>query len=238
MMPGVFAGGAMGAGGGGGTLYDLIMADIATYGGVYFRHGEASGAVMENEVGTDGTYVSGPTLGNPALYTGGPTSLLAASSKYGNYTPALPSFTAGFTVLTIVKFNAVTGLRGLVSRDTGSGVRRWQWRTNGTVLQFVNVPHNTTISTASGVVSAGVAMMLGVTSANSGGASAVTHYKNGASVGTGSSGNTDLGGTAGPVQVGFAAGALSADAYFSESAIIASPMAPTRMADYAAAAGL
>lgn len=226
-------------GGAGGSLYAMIMADITAYGGVYFRHGEASGSVMNNEAGTAGAYVSSPALGNAALYPGGPTSMLAAASKYGSYSTALPSFAAGFTLLTIVKLNAVTGTRGLVSRDTGGSGRCWQWRTSGTSIQFVNIPHSATIATSSGVVSAGVPIMLGVTSAVSGGSSSIAHYKNGSLAGSGASGNSNLGGAANDVQVGYTTGGggLSADAYFSESAIIASPMTPTRMADYAAAAG-
>jgi hypothetical protein len=75
----------------GSTLNALIMADSPSR---YFRHAEASGAVMVNEVGANGSYVASPSLAQPALYTGGGTSFLAASSKYGNWTGTFPAATS------------------------------------------------------------------------------------------------------------------------------------------------
>jgi hypothetical protein len=219
----------------GSTLNALIMADSPSR---YFRHAEASGAVMVNEVGANGSYVASPSLAQPALYTGGGTSFLAASSKYGNWTGTFPAATS-LTLVTIAKFNAITGFRGLLSRDAGGGggTRSWQWRTNGSSLEFVKIVGTVqTVSIAAGLTT-GVSYLLAVTVSTTG---TVKLFRNGTLLTTASVTAVDYN-AGGNLEIGFCTGGggISANAFFSESAFFSGQeLSEARMAAYAAAAGL
>lgn len=204
---------------------------------LYFPHADAIAAtIMENEVGAPGAYVNAPTPGNPAIYTGGPSTLRTEpSNKHGSYSgtslPSLPSI----SIVTIVRFNVLSGFKGIISRDEGSGTRFFQWRTNGAAMEFVNVPVGQKFA-ASGVFTAGVTVMIAITISAAG---AIKMYKNGVEVFSGTTGASFNWGAAGnALQIGFMLGGFAADAYFSETADFPTVISPTRLADYAAAAGL
>lgn len=237
MIPGFFAVGTNRVSPPTATLYDEIMADSPVY---YFRHAEPSGTTMENEVGADGTYAgSGITLGSAALYTGGPTSVRLPSSGgsgYGQKTGGtLPALTA-MTLMTVVQFTTLSGLRGLISCDNGSSPRQWQWRMNNATMEFVKIVGGVSVPSFATGFSTGVSYMLHVTITSGG---SITFYVDGTSVHTASMAAADYGSVAEIIQIGFAsAGVGLANAFFSESAIFASALNSTRIAAHAAAAGL
>lgn len=225
------------AGSGGGSLYDEIMADSPAY---YFRHSEASGSVMENEVGTDGVYMAGGiTLGSAALYAGGPTSVRIPSSGGSGYGAknggTLPSLTE-ITLMTIVQFTSLSaGLRALISSDIGSGAdRKWQWRMSGSTMQFIKVAGPQTVQSALSVTT-GTPYMLHVTVSSGG---LVTFYVNGTSVHSASISAHDYGSVAENIQIGLnSAGAGYINGFLSESAIFPTALSGARVSAHAAAAG-
>lgn len=219
------------AGGGGGSLSTLILADSPIR---YWRHAEPSGAVMDNQVGTDGIYVSSPSLAQPAIYAGGPTCFLADSSRYGEDVAALPT-ASNITVMCVMKPNAVTGIRGIISRDKGSA-RFWQWRMNGTAMEWVKIVGGVAVVAEAGVFTAGVACLIAVTITSGG---AVKFYKDGVEIHSDTIAGADYGMSGDEVQIGYmqGGGGASADAYFSESCIFNTVISGARMAQYAAAAG-
>lgn len=226
--------------GGSSALSSLIIADSPLY---YFRHAEPSGSTMVNigsNVG-DGTYAtasSGPTLGNAALYTGGPTCVYTATSAYGARTAApLPTLNE-LTIVTICRFPTLSGVRGLVSADNNSGTgRRWQFRTNGTSLEFVKIPTSVQTKTYAAALATNTVYMLSVT-VNSAGT--VTLYVNSTASTTSSFGVINYGGFNSVIEVGRITGGAGAyaNAYFSESCIFNTALSGARIAQYAAAAGL
>lgn len=236
MIPGFFSVGTNRVSPPTATLYDEIMADSPAY---YFRHAEPSGTTMENEVGADGTYAgSGITLGSAALYPGGPTSVRLPSSGgsgYGQKTGGtLPALTA-MTLMCVVQFTTLSGLRGLISNDNGSSPRTWQWRMNGGTMEFVKIVGGVSVPSFATGFSTGVSYMLHVTITSGG---AITFYVDGVSAHTASMAAADYGSVAEIIQIGFAsAGVGLANAFFSESAIFASALSGTRVAAHAAAAG-
>lgn len=227
-----------GGGGGGGTLYDEIMADIAIYGGLYFRHGEASGTTMLNAAGgSDGAYSGSPLLAQPALYTGGPTSFAAQSAKFGEYTTAMTG-APQMTLVAIVKLISYGGTYGgIISRDIGSGGgRKFHWRMKNTgEMEFVNVGYSTTHA-ASSIFTAGTPVIVSVTLGNTG-SNTLHMYKNGVQVAVSNMGVIDWGAAGDPIQIGHMLGGFTANSYFSESAVIYGELSGARMAAYAAAAG-
>jgi hypothetical protein len=177
---------------GGLSLFAEVMADSPF---MYLRLGEASGTNADNEVGaTDGTYSGSYSLANAALYSGGPTSMAITANTGrctwpGTSVPALNQMTIGC----IVRPNAVTGIRQLISRDIDAGTRFWQYRTNGANLEFVKITGGVqTVSVAHGM-SATTAYILHarVTSGGS-----VSLFKNGALLTTGSVTAANYGGSA------------------------------------------
>jgi hypothetical protein len=168
------------------TLYDQIMADSPL---IYLRLGEASGTTAVNAAGgTNGAYYGMVSLGNPALYTGGPTSFSPADGAGRAYFPgtAMPGGISEITLGVVFRPTALTGLRYLVTRDrstvVGTGNRFWQWRINGPNFDFIKITGGTQqISAAHGLV-AGVPAIVHARVTSAG---AVTMFVNGSSVGGG-----------------------------------------------------
>jgi hypothetical protein len=182
MIPGFIAAGAMGqGGGGGGTLFDEIMADSPF---VYLRLGEPSGTVANNEAGaTDGAY-AGISLGNAALYTGGPTSMGMTATGTGNCSwpgasvPPLNALTIGL----IFRANAISGIRHLVAMDKDYGAsRHFQFRLNGANIDWIKIAGGVQSVSAPHGLSAGTPAMIHVTVTSGG---SVKFFANGAQVGT------------------------------------------------------
>lgn len=222
------------------ALYNLLMANSPAY---YFRHAEPSGGTMDNEIGSDGVYVSSPQLSRPALYPGGPTSVLFASSKYGaKGAGTLPALTS-ICVFAIVKFVTVSGLNGLISNDNGVSDRRWQWRTNGSSMEWikVDVVGGVESHAYSAGFTAGQTYMIAVevTPSGSPGVSDFDFYVNGANVMSNTLGTFDYGSAPENIELGFAtAGLGSPNAYFSESCIFDHALGSTTHAALYAASGL
>lgn len=224
---------------GGSGLYDLIIADAPVY---YFRHAESSGTVMENEVGTDGDYViSGVTLGSPALYAGGPTSVrlpAVASSGAGRKTGGTAPALNEITVMGIIKFDtAMSGTKALICYDDGASLRKWQLRTNGSGLEWVKIQGGVEVkSYAAGFVNGNVYMIATTID----GAGNFKFNINGINVYTSTIGTTNYGGAAEYIEIGRCdgAGGVLANAFFSESTIFDYAVSDTRLGQYAAAAGL
>lgn len=219
------------------TLYSLIMAASPAY---YFRHAEPSGTTMTNEVGSNGTYTGGTvTLGSTALYSGGPTSVRIPASGdmgYGQRTGGtLPTLNA-LTIMTIVQFTSLSaGLRGIVNNDQGASPRSWQWRMNGTTMEFVKIVGSVQVASFSPGLSTGTPYMLHVTVTSGG---SVTIYVNGTSAHTASFTGVNYGGLAELIQVGFASGGVGlANAFFSETAIFPSALSGAQITAMKTAGG-
>src|SRR5690606_18426707 len=130
MIPGVLAGAMGQSGGGGGSLEDAVLSHNPF---MFFPHGVASGTTAINEgTGVDGLYSGGYSLGNAALYTGGPTSLAmtATSGRCAYPAASAPSSMTAMTVGTVYRPAAVVGIRHILARDHDSGTRQFQFRTN------------------------------------------------------------------------------------------------------------
>lgn len=225
----------MSGGGGGGTLYDEIMADSPA---LYYRHAEASGSTMVAEVGTNGSYISSPPLGQTPLYTGGPTCFLASSSRYGEVGfDSFPMALTAFSIVTVAKFNNLTGFRGIISRDTGGGDRKWQWRMNGTQMEFVKIVGGVQTAVQAAALTQGISYIIGLTVSAAG---QVKFYVNGANIFTGSVSAANYGSSSTEIEIGYmtGGGGATADAYFSESAIFSTVLSADRMTAYATASGL
>ena len=218
----------------GGTLHDLILADSPA---LYYRHAEASGSTMIAEAGPNGSYISSPPLAQAALYSGGPTCMLASSGRYGrvNFGSFGSSLTA-FSIVTVAKFNDLTGFRGIISRDPSGVSRQWQWRTNGTAMEFVKIVGGVEALSQAAALTQGVAHIIGLTVSAGG---EVKFYVDGANIFTGSVAATNYGSASSEIEIGYmtGGGGASANAYFSESALFSSVLSGSRMAAYATAAG-
>lgn len=220
-------------------LFDLIMADITSAGGgIYLRLNETSGTVADDQASTtNGTY-NGVVLNNSAIYPGGPVCMRTDSSgDYcsfpGESVPTLNSMTLGL----VVKPAAISGLRFLISRDSDSGGRYWQWRMNGNNFDFIKLVTSTqTVSVAHGM-SAGTAYLVMATISSGG---SVKLFRNGTKLTTGSISAANYGGSAArKVMVGNRESASEAtDNYYSEAFVIATELSESRVADYATASGL
>ncbi len=227
--------------GGSASLSSLISADSPAY---WFRHAEASGTTMKNEVGADGAYLgSGVALGSAALYSGGPKSVripAVAGSGYGQKAGGtLPSLTA-MTLMTIVKFTSLDGVyRGLLSCDSGASDRMWQWRMIGATMEFVRIANfvgpTETIGFSTGF-STGTPYMVHLVITTGG---AVTFYVNGVSAYTTTITPANFGSVTEFLQVGFMSGGggAYANAFFSETALFPAALSGARVAAHAAAAG-
>lgn len=226
---------------GGATLFDLITADSPLY---WFRHGEASGSVMVNQVGTNGSYTGSPALGSTPLYTGGPTCVnFSTTGGLGALNTASAAPTIGpLTVMTICRFPTISGLRALICFDNGGSNRRWQWRLNGSSIDWVKIAGGVDTKTyAAGLVTNKV-YLLACTIDGSGN---INHYVYNITDHTGGVGGTstiatvNYGGTAEFIQVQQCSGGggIPANAYFSESCIFPTALSTARLDQYAAAAG-
>lgn len=221
-----------------GSLYGEIMADSPAY---YFRHAEASGTTMENEVGADGVYAgSGVTLGSTALYTGGPTSVRIPAvglTGYGQKTGGtLPSLTE-MTLMTVVRFTSLSSVfRGIFSCDDGFSSRMWQWRMSGGTMQFVKIVGGVSTQGFATGFTTGTPYMAHVTITSTG---AITFYVNGVSVHTASVAAANYGGISDFLEVGYMTGGSGAlaNAFFSETALFPTALSGARVAAHAAAAG-
>lgn len=195
-------------------LYGLILSLSPTF---YFRHAESSGIVMANQVGTNGDYTPGTPLNQAAIYTGGPTSFLAdTTGHYGSSNSGTFPASTSISLMTIVKFNSLSGTRSIISRDQGGAGRSFQWRMNGSVMEWVKIVGGVTVTTSSSSPVVSTAAHVGVTVSTGG---AVKLYKNGIEVGSATIAAANYGGTADVLQIGFFSGASAANSYFSESAI-------------------
>lgn len=222
------------ASGGVSGLPALILAQSPV---AYWRHAEASGTVMVDGSGNarDGAYFGSP-IPQSAIYTGGPTCMVSTSSaQFGWYTPALPSLTA-LTLVTICKPNSVAGIHALPSRDNNSGDRCFQWRMNGTSMEWVKIRGGVSTSTRTGVFAASTACMAAVTVSSSG---TVTMYKNGVQLGAAFSiATADYGGAGDALTVGYSSGAAaSMNGYNSETALFATDLSAATLLSFATAAG-
>lgn len=216
-----------------GSYFDEVTADGPV---LWWRHGEPSGTTMLAQAGTNGVYVATPGLGQPALYSGGPTTMEASAGGRGEYTGTIPSLPQ-LTVECIVRFNAIGSFRGLVSNDYSFG-RAWQMRLNGSDFEFVKIQGGVHTQAASSVISAATTYHLAVSVSNTG---VIILYVNGTAVSTSAAvGGTNYGGLGGAIEIGYmtGGGGSSADARFSESAIYDKALSPARILAHSAAAGL
>lgn len=237
MIPGFFSVGTNRVSPPTASLYSLILAASPSY---YFRHAEPSGTTMVNEVGSNGTYTGGTvTLGSTALYSGGPTSVripASGNSGFGQKTGGtLPAMTA-MTLMTIVQFTSLSsGLRGLINCDSGASNRQWQWRMNGTTMEFVKIVGGVSVPSFVPSISTGTPYMLHITITSGG---SITFYVNGVSAHTASMAAVDYGSVSEFIEIGFAsAGVGLANAFFSESAIFPSALSGAQITAMKTAAG-
>lgn len=216
-------------------LYTEIMADSPEW---YVRLNETSGTIANNETGgTDGTYSAGVTLNQTAIYTGGPVCALfeKASTDAVAMGTGYPVSTGSITIMAIIHPTSLSGFMSIISKDDGSGARRWQWRTNGTSLEWVKIVGGVATVTKTSALTAGVTCMLHVTVSSGG---AVEFFKDGASIHTASIAAANYSG-ANVLRVGYSVGAtVSFEGYMSECAGFGAVLSGARIAAHAAAAGL
>lgn len=225
---------------GGPTLYEEIMADSPW---LYMRLGEASGTTAQNEVASrpEGTYSGSISLGNAAIYTGGPTCYSpSANTGRAVYVPGgSEASSSNMTLVMVYKPSSVTGVHQLLSRDTSSGgTRYYQWRTNGANLEFVKITGGVDTKAVAHGMTAGVACILHVRVTSDG---VVTFFRNGASLGGGTMAAASYltNGSSG-FYVGNRGGvneAVTGDK-FSEAAAFAGALSDARILAHAKAAGL
>ena len=226
---------------GGPTLYAELMADSPW---LYMRLAEASGTVAENEVASrpEGSYPvgGGVSLGNAAIYTGGPTCYSpSANTGFAVYSPGgSEASSSDMTLVLVYKPSSVTGVHQLLSRDTSSGgTRYYQWRTNGANLEFVKITGGVDTKSVAHGMTAGVACILHVRVTSGG---VVTFFRNGASLGGGTmAAATYLNNSGSGFYVGNRGGvneAVTGDKY-SEAAAFAGALSDARILAHAKAAG-
>lgn len=218
--------------GGSGTLYDAIMDDNPDF---YYRLNEASGTNADNSAGgLDGTY-SGVTLNQPPLYSGGGASIrLNNGTQHVEVPSTYPTSTGAITLMCVIKPNTVTGIKSIITKDQGSGGRSFQWRTNGSSLEFLKVIGGTSMVSKTAAITVGVTCMLHVTISAAG---AVTLYINGAAVQTGSFPPTNFV-SSNPIRIGYAAGiGVGNDAFISDVAGFRAALSTVRCLAHAQAAG-
>lgn len=218
------------------TLYDELIADGPVN---YWRNGEPNTAGgMIDEVAADGAYVGAVSMGNPAIYpgSGAPTSITGFGGTALGVSAVFPTALTEMTLVSVVKFNTVSGIQPVgVSRDENS-VRKYQWRANGTSMEFIAIVGGVASASQGSVFSAGVACIVSIEIDASGN---WTMYKNGVPGSTGTLGAKDYGGAGDQYQIGYVAGMGAAmNGYTCENAVFDYVVGPTRQAAYAAAAGL
>lgn len=185
-----------------------------------------------------GAYGTSPSpIPKTAIYTGGGTCMLGTSvTSAGIYTGTPPTLN-DMTLLTIVNFNALTGYRPLICRDDNSSGRKWQWRSNGTSMEFVKIVGGVSTTTQASVFIVGQTALVAVTISAAG---ALNFYKNSATpIKTASIAAANYGGVGDSFGIGYSTGTGGgANAYFSESAIFGTVLSGADIAAIAAAAGL
>lgn len=227
--------------GGGGpppaSLYSEIIADSPVH---YWRNAEASGSVMVDEITTDGSYISTVSLGNPAIYPGPSAPTCAGgnftSGRFGTSSVTPPALNA-MTLVSVVKLTGTSGTQPTgPQRDDNAGGRKYQFRSNGTSLEFVKIVSGVATITQTGVFTAGAACIIAITIDSSGN---YVMYKNGASIKTGAIAAANYGGAGDQWQIGYSTGMGAAlNGYTCENAVFATALSGARMAAYATAAGL
>lgn len=210
-----------------------ILADSPAF---YFRLNETSGTTANNETGgPDATY-SGVTLNQPALYPGGDPSIRFTG---GVEFVAIPASTltvaTSLTLMCIISPVSVAGTQSIITRDNGSSLRFWQWRMNGTDLQWVKIVGGVQVVTAVGVMAIGVPTMLHVVIDAAG---AIELFQDGASIHTDTMAAADYGDASKDINIGYDNGpAVGLNAYIAEVAGFSAALSSGRVAAHAAAAG-
>ena len=225
------------------TLNDLLDADATTYGGVYYRLDETSGTTV-NDDGSWGnaTYIGSPSLNQTAIYTGGPVCVRYNTSNTNavNLNTSSVGAMTNVTLGCVVQIASISGIRHFWSRDVDAGTRHFQWRLNGSNMEWVKIQGGVqTVSAAHGM-SNGTTHMV-VVSISSGGS--VKLFVDGAQIGsTGSITGVDYGSASTTdLILGNRDGANNTEAqdiYYSEAFVFPTVISDSRIADYATAAGL
>jgi hypothetical protein len=130
-----------------------ILADTPT---AYYRLGEASGTTMTDSSGNarDGSY-SSVTLGVTGLLVGDPDTAVTysgATSSHGDVTWAAWMNTAAETVECWIETTTASGVQLLICRDS-LGQRNYQFRLNGSNLEFITINGGAGVVTAAQAVS-------------------------------------------------------------------------------------
>lgn len=224
----------------GDPLYDEIMADGPVH---MWRHAESTGAtIMIDEVAADGSYPGSPSFGNTALYAGGPTCIsnFVGAAGWGE-SGVIASGLTQMTLLTVAKFNSLSGVKPFgPNRDNGSGTRIFQWRTNGSGIEFVRIISGVAVYTVPSVLSTGTSYIIAAEIDSAGN---VTIYLNGsAQTGSWTLGTpqpADYSAVGNPWTLGFTSGVgAGMDGYLSEDTVFNTLPGASRQAAYAAAASL
>lgn len=232
---------AYATGGGGATLYDEVMADSPLF---YFQMGEASGTTAVNAAGgTDGAYFGGYTLGNAALYAGGPTSYAVSVNTGRAYFPgaSMPATMNEMTMGCVFRPSSVTGLHHYQTRDRShfatSSARMWQWLNNGANMSFTKITGGTATVNAAHGMTAGTAYIAHARVTSGG---VVTLFVNGASIGGGTIASANYGG-AGDAEVEIGNRATTNEGIvgdrYSDAFLITSALSDARILAHAQAAG-
>jgi hypothetical protein len=197
---------------------------------------------MIDEVAADGSYNGAVSVGNPALYTGGGTSITGFSNTVlGSSTVFPPSPMPEICIVTVVQFNALSGNQPIgPQRQTLAGNAKYQFSVNGDDIQWVPINGGVAVYTVPNVLSTGVTYLISVEVDSAGNA---TIYLNGAPQ-TGSwtlagPNPADFGGAGDSYQIGYYEGGGTAlNGFTSDNAVFDYLPGATRQAAYAAAAGL
>lgn len=223
-----------------GSLFDLIMADGATHGGIYMRLDETSGTAADDQLSANnGTYQNTPSLGNAALYPSGPLCVHTTASNqrvlYAN--TQMPASMPAFTIGVVYRPTALSGVRQIFSRDVDSGGRYWQWRMNGTNMEFYRTKGSIVGTVLASGMTAGNTYLITASISATG---TCKLFRSGVLLGSGALGAEDYGGTTGAnLTVGNRGISNEAtDNYYSEAFLIFGELSEARIDQYAAAAGV
>lgn len=224
---------------------DLYNAIIAASPVNYWRHADATGSVMHDEVAVDGTYI-GTATPFASIYTGGPTCMRgwSATSAYG-FSSSFPTSLVACSFIGIVKIATLSGFKPvLANRDANGGGRLYQIRLNGSSMEFVRINNFVgpveTIATPSGIITANTTVMLAVTIATPvAGVSAIKFYRNGVLFHTDVMTAADFGVSGDVYEIGyFGGGGTYSDGFHSETAVFNYELSGATLAAMATAAGL
>jgi hypothetical protein len=216
------------------ALYNEIIADAPEW---YVRLNETSGTNVNNETGgTDGTYGGAVILNQPPIYTGGPqcAGFQLVGSSYAAMGAGFPVSTGSITMMAVIRPTTTSGVQSIISKDDSAGGRSFQWRLNGTSLEWVKIIGTPQGVTKTSAVTAGIACILHVTVSSGG---AVEFFKNGVSIHTGSVSPANYV-TANGLRIGYAQGpAAGFNGYMCDCAGFGSVLSSARIAAHAAAGG-